>query len=153
PIRRLLLWRPMRMQLVGHACVVLYDKSGRSLVCDPWIHEPVFASRWYRYPPQDLTAIPRAPDWLCLSHAHPDHAGSKTLRAFTPGKVVTCQFPTAFLSRRTRAIFGDRLVELPSFRRLPLVSNSDDKNWVAVVANDRGWEDASFVISIDGVTV
>jgi L-ascorbate metabolism protein UlaG (beta-lactamase superfamily) len=138
----------MRVDFIGHACVVIRADSGAVCVIDPWIHEPVFAQRWYRYPPQDLGAIPREPDVLALSHAHPDHAGTRTLDALKPGTVVTCRFTTDHLGRRVRKRFSDRLQVLEPWRGTTV---GDFR--ITAIASDLGWEDGSFVVEVEGVRI
>ena len=65
---------------LGHAQLFL-NAAGRTLLLDPWFFEPVFGGAWFRYPPPpypDASTLPR-PDFLLLSHIHPDHSGPETL--------------------------------------------------------------------------
>ncbi len=144
----------MRVIALGHAGVLIRSESGRTVVIDPWIEEPVFASAWYRYPPppppEEL--IQRRPDALLLSHAHPDHSAERTLRWFDPAtEVRIVRFEGERLRRRATAVFGGaRVVELEGWREATLAGGAFT---VLAIPSDLGWEDASFVVEADGVSV
>ena len=70
----------MLVTWLGHAQLFI-NAAGKTLLLDPWFFEPVFGGAWFRYPPPpypDSSSLPR-PDFVCLSHIHPDHAGPRTL--------------------------------------------------------------------------
>jgi L-ascorbate metabolism protein UlaG (beta-lactamase superfamily) len=76
----------MHVTFLGHA-QLLVKAAGKTLLIDPWFAEPVFAGAWWRYPPPPYPtpeSLPAQPDFLVLSHAHPDHSGPGTLALLDP---------------------------------------------------------------------
>jgi len=101
----------MHVTFLGHA-QLLVKAAGKTLLIDPWFAEPVFAGAWGRYPPPPyLTpeSLPAQPDFLVLSHAHPDHSGPGTLALLNPAlPTLAPRFPEDPLPRRLeRAGFRD----------------------------------------------
>ncbi len=139
----------MQLTWPGHAQLFL-NAAGKTLLLDPWFAEPVFAGAWFRYPPPpypDSSSMP-PPDFLLLSHIHPDHSGPATLERLskdTPTFVLS--FPSGALKRR---------LDRAGFTRVHWV-----KAWEPVepapglkltfVPHDRGWEVSSIVVEADGV--
>ena len=133
----------------GHAQLFL-NAADRSLLLDPWFAEPVFGGAWFRYPPPPYpnASMAQVPDFLLLSHIHPDHSGPGTLAQF-PKDLPTfaMPFPSGALKRRLdRAGFTNvrwiapwETVELSPGLKLTFVGH------------DRGWEVSSMVIEADGV--
>lgn len=69
------------VRFLAHACVEL-RAGGLSLVTDPWLLGPCFATGWWHLavPPADaMERLDRA-DAIYLSHNHPDHMHIETLR-------------------------------------------------------------------------
>lgn len=134
---------------LGHAQLFL-NAAGKTVLIDPWFAEPVFGGAWFRYPPPPYAhanTLPR-PDFLLLSHIHPDHSGPATLaqlRKETP--TLAMPFPSGALKRRlTRAGYTDvRWVEPWETRELSPGLK------VTFVPHDRGWEVSSIVLEADGV--
>ncbi len=134
---------------LGHAQLFL-NAAGRTLLLDPWFAEPVFGGAWFRYPPPPYptaSTLPR-PDFLLLSHIHPDHSGPATLaqlRKETP--TLALPFPSGGLKRRlARAGFTDvRWLQAWETRELSPGLK------VTFVPHDRGWEVSSIVVEADGV--
>ena len=134
---------------LGHAQLFL-NAAGKTVLIDPWFAEPVFGGAWFRYPPPPYptaNTIPR-PDFLLLSHIHPDHSGPGTLaqlRAETP--TLAMPFPSGALRRRlTRAGYTDvRWLEAWETREV------EPGLKVTFVPHDRGWEVSSVVVEADGV--
>ena len=64
----------MLVTWLGHAQLVL-NAAGKSLLLDPWFAEPVFGGARFRYPPPPYfnASTIQVPDFLLLSHIHPDH--------------------------------------------------------------------------------
>jgi len=133
----------------GHAQLFL-NAANRSLLLDPWFAEPVFGGAWFRYPPPPYpnASMVQRPDFLLLSHIHPDHSGPGTLDQL-PRNLATyaMPFPSNALKRRlTRAGFTNvhwvdpwQTIELSHDLKLTFVPH------------DRGWEVSSMVIEADGV--
>jgi L-ascorbate metabolism protein UlaG (beta-lactamase superfamily) len=134
---------------LGHAQLFL-NAAGKTVLVDPWFAEPVFGGAWFRYPPPpypNANTLPR-PDFLLLSHIHPDHSGPGTLaqlRKETP--TLALPFPSGALERRlARAGYTDvRWLEAWETREVAPGLK------VTFVPHDRGWEVSSIVIEADGV--
>lgn len=134
---------------LGHAQLFL-NAAGKALLLDPWFAEPVFGGAWFRYPPAPYpvaSSLPR-PDFLLLSHIHPDHSGPRTLAQLnreTP--TFALPFRSGALRRRlTRAGFTDvRWLEAWETREVAPGLK------VTFVPHDRGWEVSSIVVEADGV--
>lgn len=134
---------------LGHAQLFL-NAAGKTLLIDPWFAEPVFGGAWFRYPPPPYpvaSTLPR-PDFLLLSHIHPDHSGPGTLaqlRKDTP--TLAMPFPSGALKRRLeRAEYSD-VRWLAPWETRTLAPGLQ----VTFVPHDRGWEVSSMVVEADGV--
>ncbi|MFN7134653.1 MAG: MBL fold metallo-hydrolase, partial [Myxococcales bacterium] len=140
----------MHLTFLGHA-QLLVKAAGRTLLIDPWFSEPVFAGAWWRYPPPPFPTpdtLPAKPDFLLLSHAHPDHSGPGTLALLDPDlPTLAPPFPDDPLpTRLARAGFRDvRWME--GWRTHELAEGLK----VTYVPHDRGWKVSSIVIEADGL--
>lgn len=141
----------MLVTWLGHAQLFM-NAAGRTLLLDPWFHEPVFGGAWFRYPPPpypDGSSLPR-PDFVCLSHIHPDHSGPKTLaRLSADSTVLAMPFPSGALARRLAASHLKKVVWLAPWETRELSPGLK----VTFVPHDRGWEVSSIVVEGDGVRV
>jgi len=141
----------MLVTWLGHAQLFM-NAGGRTLLLDPWFHEPVFGGAWFRYPPPpypDSSSLPR-PDFVCLSHIHPDHSGPKTLaRLSADSTVLAMPFPSGALKRRLEASHLKKIEWLEPWQTRELSPGLE----VTFVPHDRGWEVSSIVVEADGVRV
>ncbi|MFO0601296.1 MAG: MBL fold metallo-hydrolase [Myxococcaceae bacterium] len=134
---------------LGHAGLFL-NAAGKTILIDPWFQEPVFGGSWFRYPPApypDASTLPR-PDFLLLSHIHPDHSGAGTLAQLKHDTPTYClPFKSGALKRRLdRLRFTD--VEWPGPWETVML---EPGLLVTFVPHDRGWEVSSIVVEADGV--
>jgi len=134
---------------LGHAQLFL-NAAGRTLLLDPWFHEPVFGGAWFRYPPApypDPSAMPR-PDFLLLSHTHPDHSGPKTLEQLPRDlPVLALPFPSGAMKRRLEALRFTKVRWLAAWETAEVAPGLK----VTFVPHDRGWEVSSIVVEAQGV--
>lgn len=141
----------MLITWLGHAQLFL-NAGGRTLLLDPWFHEPVFGGAWFRYPPPpypDSSSLPR-PDFVCLSHIHPDHSGPKTLeRLSADSRVLAMPFASGALKRRLEKSHLTKIDWLQPWETREI----SDGLKITFVPHDRGWEVSSIVIEADGVRV
>ncbi|MBL8954376.1 MAG: MBL fold metallo-hydrolase [Myxococcaceae bacterium] len=141
----------MLITWLGHAGLFI-NAAGRTLLLDPWFHEPVFGGAWFRYPPPpypDASSLPR-PDFVLLSHIHPDHSGPKTLeRLSADSTVLAMPFPSGALKRRLEASHLKKIVWLEPWATRELSPGLK----VTFVPHDRGWEVSSIVVEGDGCRV
>jgi L-ascorbate metabolism protein UlaG (beta-lactamase superfamily) len=139
----------VHITFLGHAGLFV-NAAGKSLLIDPWFSEPVFGAAWFRYPPApypDATTMPR-PDFLLLSHIHPDHSGPGTLAQMQKGTSTwALPFPSGALKRRLDRAGYTNVHWLQSWETQELAPGLK----VTFVAHDRGWEVSSIVIEADGV--
>lgn len=95
----------MHVTWLGHAALFV-NLAERSVLIDPWFHEPIFADRWVRYPPPrfpDPSNLPK-PDVVCLSRPRDDHAGVETLRQLRRDQLVLAlDSPSGAMRRRLEA--------------------------------------------------
>ncbi len=138
---------PASVQLVNHACLVI-DMAGVRIVTDPWLEGAVFGDSWELLAPSPATVAELAPDFIWLSHEHPDHFSPRTLRSVPPGerKKITVLHRTT----TNRAVvsycesLGYRTMELEPgvrFRLSPRVSVEvglvAEDSWLYVTDGDR----------------
>ncbi|HIA03584.1 MAG TPA: MBL fold metallo-hydrolase [Myxococcales bacterium] len=76
----------MRIEFISNASIVIYCADGTTILCDPWLSEGVFHGSWYNFPPlneqQLKTYRNLRPDYIYISHSHPDHLDPKTLTLY-----------------------------------------------------------------------
>ncbi len=134
----------MLVTWLGHAQLFM-NAAGRTLLLDPWFHEPVFGGAWFRYPPPpypDSSSLPR-PDFVLLSHIHPDHSGPKTLaRLSADSTVLAMPFPSGALKRRLEASHLKKILWLEPWETREVSPGLK----VTFVPHDRGWEVSSIVV-------
>jgi L-ascorbate metabolism protein UlaG (beta-lactamase superfamily) len=134
---------------LGHAQLFI-NAGARALLLDPWFVEPVFGGAWFRYPPPpypDSSSMPR-PDFVALSHVHPDHSGPKTLERLSgDSTVLAMPFPSGALKRRLDRSHLKKVQWLAAWETREVAPGVK----VTFVPHDRGWEVSSIVVEADGV--
>ena len=134
---------------LGHAQLFL-NAAGRSLLLDPWFAEPVFGGAWFRYPPPPYpnASTMQRPDFLLLSHIHPDHSGPGTLEQL-PRDLPTYAMPFASgaLKRRLDRAGFTHVTWVAPWETVELSPGLK----LTFVPHDRGWEVSSMVLEADGV--
>jgi L-ascorbate metabolism protein UlaG (beta-lactamase superfamily) len=134
---------------LGHAALFV-NAAQRSLLLDPWFHEPVFANAWFRYPPSpfpNASTLPK-PDVVLLSHTHADHSGVGTLQQLRKDqRVLAVDFPSGGMRRRLAAAGLSQVEWLLPWQTHTLAEGLT----VTFVPHDAGWEVTSIVVS-DGTT-
>jgi len=73
----------MEFQILSHAGLLVKNKPGKSLICDPWLVGSSYWRSWWNYPPvsKDLINSLR-PDFIYLTHIHWDHFHGASLKRF-----------------------------------------------------------------------
>lgn len=75
----------MQFQILSHAGLLVFSKSGKSLICDPWLVGSSYWRSWWNYPPVNKTLINSLqPDYIYLTHIHWDHFHGASLKKFSP---------------------------------------------------------------------
>jgi L-ascorbate metabolism protein UlaG (beta-lactamase superfamily) len=136
---------------LGHAQLFI-NAGGGTLLVDPWFAEPVFGGAWFRYPPPpypSASTMPH-PNFLLLSHIHPDHSGPRTLEQLAKDlPTYALPFPSGALKRRLERAQFTQVHWLDGWRTQELAPGLK----ITFVPHDRGWEVSSIVIEGDGVRV
>jgi UDP-MurNAc hydroxylase len=74
----------MEFQILSHAGLLVKNKEGTSLVCDPWLLGSCYWRSWWNYPPVSLDLINSiTPDYIYLTHIHWDHFHGHSLSKFS----------------------------------------------------------------------
>ena len=79
----------MQFQILSHAGLLVSGKSGKSLICDPWLVGSSYWRSWWNYPPVSKTLIRSLqPDYIYLTHIHWDHFHGASLKMFNPNTPI-----------------------------------------------------------------
>jgi UDP-MurNAc hydroxylase len=117
--------------------MVLLESNETKVLCDPWI---TFGNNsdsiYYNFPEnpfskKDIENL--KPDYIYISHSHPDHYDPKTLNCFskkTP--VIIAKFKYDFLRRNLQAIGFENIIISDPIKGLPL--NNKDHCWIIPAA-------------------
>jgi UDP-MurNAc hydroxylase len=108
----------MRVQFAANASFLIQLESGVRVLTDPWYSDGIYYGSWYNYPP--LSSSQRdhflgcRPDFIYISHLHPDHLDPTTLALFprsTP--ILIGKLPHPHLARAIRRLGFSDVRELP----------------------------------------
>src|SRR6202012_3547579 len=101
----------MLIEFVANASFNLPLASGRTLLTDPWYADGIYYGTWCNFPPlsddrrAELAAL--RPDWIYISHIHPDHLDPKSLAAYPRGTpILIGRLPEPALTHLRRSIAG-----------------------------------------------
>lgn len=73
----------MEFQILSHAGLLVKNKPGTSLICDPWLVGSSYWRSWWNYPPVSKELINSLqPDFIYLTHIHWDHFHGASLKKF-----------------------------------------------------------------------
>ena len=76
----------MKVEFISTACILIFLKNGKSILCDPWIGGSAYYGSWFKFPPIPQQLLERYtgldPDFIYVSHIHPDHFHPETLISF-----------------------------------------------------------------------
>jgi UDP-MurNAc hydroxylase len=73
----------MEFQILSHAGLLVKNKPGRSLICDPWLVGSSYWRSWWNYPPVSPALVNSLqPDYIYLTHIHWDHFHGDSLKKF-----------------------------------------------------------------------
>lgn len=74
----------MEFKILSHAGLLVKNKPGKSLVCDPWLVGSSYWRSWWNYPPVSKELINSLqPDFIYLTHIHWDHFHGDSLKKFS----------------------------------------------------------------------
>ena len=122
----------MKATYFVNAMVMLESRHSRVL-CDPWItFDETSDSGFFNFPATKLTRAAVAalkPDYLYITHTHPDHFDPTTLRLFDPATpVLIARYDLDFTRRSLAAVGFDDIRPAPRGEWLPL--NGQDACWI-----------------------
>lgn len=73
----------MEFKILSHAGLLVKNKPGKSLICDPWLVGSSYWRSWWNYPPVSKELINSLqPDFIYLTHIHWDHFHGDSLKKF-----------------------------------------------------------------------
>ena len=141
----------MKVTFYVNAMALIEGKSSK-ILCDPWLtFDECSSSGFYNFPRTRTTRkelVSIAPDYIYISHTHPDHLDPVTLENFakdTP--ILVAPFAMNFTERTLRGLGFSDVRIVPMGEGLSL--NGDDWVWIepsAVVPD----EDSIALFRIDG---
>ena len=74
----------MKFQVLSHAGLLVKNKPGKSLICDPWLVGSSYWRSWWNYPPVSKELVDSLkPDYIYLTHVHWDHFHGTSLNKFS----------------------------------------------------------------------
>jgi UDP-MurNAc hydroxylase len=72
----------MKIEFISNASIIIELISGTTVLVDPWLY-PTYHGSWYNFPPLSEKGrqhyLSCQPDYIHISHLHPDHLDAKTL--------------------------------------------------------------------------
>lgn len=79
----------MKFTVLSHAGLLIQSKSGKSLVCDPWLVGSSYWRSWWNYPPVSKELVNSLkPDVIYLTHIHWDHFHGPSLEKFDKDTLI-----------------------------------------------------------------
>jgi len=90
----------MKVKYIYSACLQI-ETSDLRVLTDPWFTEGIYGGSWFQYPRIDPFDIIEEPDYIYISHIHPDH--------YDP------EFLFKIFDR-----YGSKPILIPDFRKNPL---------------------------------
>ncbi len=137
----------MRFTIIGHAALCVETRAGRILV-DPWMIGSCGWRSWWHYPPTTVQSEWLAPDWIYLTHHHPDHFHYPSMRKIDrSARVLTPKFGVDVMPGELAGLGFEDVEELPHGEVRDL------GNGVRVASYQYGFDDTTFVIAEDDVVL
>lgn len=137
----------VKFTLVGHSCLFFETRAGTILV-DPWLLGSAGWRSWWHYPPSQLKPEYLAPDWLYLTHHHPDHFHYPSMRRIDrSARVIIPRFGVDVMPAEVRNLGFTSVTELPHGEPFKLGPG------VRVASYQYGFDDTAFVVQDGDHTV
>ncbi len=97
----------MQIEFISNASIIIRLAMGKTILVDPWLH-PAYHGSWHNFPPISDAGRKKylsfKPDYIHISHLHPDHLDPKTLAYYdinTP--IIIGKLPYPHLENRLRS--------------------------------------------------
>jgi UDP-MurNAc hydroxylase len=137
----------MRFTIIGHAALFV-ETRGRTILVDPWLSGSAGWRSWWQYPPSaDLRPEWLAPDFLYLTHHHPDHFHYPSMRRIhRDTQVLIPRFGVRKMEAELRSLGFTRIREIDHAEVVELAPD------VRVASYQYGFDDTLFAIA-DGEDV
>jgi UDP-MurNAc hydroxylase len=138
----------MEFKILSHAGLLVKNKPGRSLICDPWLVGSSYWRSWWNYPPVSAALISSLqPDFIYLTHIHWDHFHGDSLKKFSPD--IPIIIPKGNYTRMKDDLFYlgyTNVIELKHGERFQLAENF-------FITSYQFWMflDSALLIECDGI--
>jgi len=138
----------MEFKILSHAGLLIKNKPGKSLICDPWLIGSSYWRSWWNYPPVSPALINSLhPDFIYLTHIHWDHFHGDSLKKFPAS--IPIIIPKGNYTRMKDDLFYlgyKNIIELKHGERLQLDTNFS-------ITSYQFWMflDSALLIECDGV--
>ncbi|OQP62567.1 hypothetical protein A3860_28155 [Niastella vici] len=138
----------MEFKILSHAGLLIKNKPGKSLICDPWLIGSSYWRSWWNYPPVSPALINSLrPDFIYLTHIHWDHFHGDSLKKFPARTLII--IPKGNYTRMKDDLFYlgyKNIIELKHGERLQLDTNFS-------ITSYQFWMflDSALLIECDGV--
>jgi hypothetical protein len=134
--------RSLRFTVIGHAAMFV-ETSGPTILVDPWLSGSAGWRSWWQYPPS-VEAKPEwlAPDFLYLTHHHPDHFHYPSIRRIDRNtQILIPRFGVRRMEDELRGLGFSRIREIDHAQPIELAPR------VRVASYQYGFDDTLFVIA------
>ncbi len=132
----------MNITYLGHAAIMM-ESNGVRIVMDPWLTDPTYHGSWWHYPPLALgiADLPR-PDYIYISHEHPDHFDPPTLEQVDKDiPILIANFGRKRFLDRLAALGFQKIIQLDFGKTLDCGHGVK----VSLIAPDRPWDDSAIL--------
>lgn len=138
----------MRFTVIGHSCLFIETRAGTILV-DPWLSGSAGWRSWWHFPPTEA-ARPEwlSPDFIYLTHHHPDHFHYPSLRRIDKrARVLIPRFGVDVMAGEVTGLGFADCREMDHGAVLTLAPG------VRVASYQYGFDDSTFVVQEDDCTL
>ena len=114
----------MEFKILSHAGLLVKNKPGKSLICDPWLIGSSYWRSWWNYPPVSPALINSLhPNFIYLTHIHWDHFHGPSLRPYDKQiQILIPQDRYDRMARDLRAMGFKNVAAVPHGREVVLGS-------------------------------
>jgi len=138
----------MKIDLISHACLKIFNNNNISIVTDPWVISPVFFSSWFLCPEPvvDESTFFNNTNYIYLTHWHFDHFDYKSMRKFDKNiKIFVPKFPCSIMVKELNNLGFFNVCEMTNKKEYEL-----DKNYSIISHQIEHHDDSVLIIKVDG---